>query len=276
MIVGFKEKFDWKVNGERPLTHFKKSIYAGLLANYWVKQNENFWYDKSDQETNCDNEEIHAVRKLHTIRKKNKRVYKPGQILHLANGVRTKNFHCFMKIPLDGIQEIEIEFTSGNERDPIVRVDGDGLLPGQIEILAENDGFAKFSDFEKFFWKSTKKGKEIFKGQILHFIAERYGLKTSDEWMEEYIRSGHNLINGIYQDVYKPDGWHSGEYAHYGGGFDENFFSELISYEKFVNKVLSSTCQSMNYERPGLFYRLLSKKNWEFCQNSGKLVKEGD
>lgn len=115
--------------------------------------------------------------KIHTIRESFR--IKPGTILHMATGVRSKNYYQFNK-DVEGLQScistqgIRIYF-----EDKIVLVSQGGttenpnhfefkeLTAETLAILIKNDGF----DSEEKFWKFFNKD---FHGQLIHWTDYRY------------------------------------------------------------------------------------------------------
>ena len=139
-----------------------------------------------------DLEQIFAP-KLHSIRAGNR--WKAGMAIHMATGVRTKNYNRFNGglIGLDVVKSVQtIEITDIGEdyesyhdgrkgiihpyitldgvfRQTIftVKIDGrniDGLI---VKGLAINDGFETLKDFLDFF-------KDGFTGQIIHWTDLKY------------------------------------------------------------------------------------------------------
>lgn len=138
MILGFKEKFPWGAN-----TYFKNKIWASI------------------EKTNFPS----ITPKLHSIREGDR--WKAGMKIHMAYGVRTKNYNQFNK----GIPELEycksvqeISISPGG----LIMIDGKGLNEYTKSLLAANDGFDSLEDFMKWF----KKG--LHKGQIIHWTDYKY------------------------------------------------------------------------------------------------------
>lgn len=148
MILGFKKTFPW---GEP--TNFKEKILAGVGFG-----------------------PIAGPPKIHTIRAGSR--WKAGDLIHMAYGVRSKNYEQFNK-GIEGlqrvvsVQEIEMEwFENAKQKGSwIVKITIDGKFvhdPRETNRLAVNDGFASFLEF--FDWFSHKD----FKGQIIHWTDYRY------------------------------------------------------------------------------------------------------
>ena len=131
MILGFKQKFP---NGKP--TNFAYKIFQGT--------------------------------KIHSIREDANDRWKERNIIHMAHGVRTKNYRCFKKDTCNGIQIIEIEYVgTSSYLDAEVKIDGRILSKNEIDIFAKNDGFYSTNDF--FEWFSSN-----FKGKIIHWTEFRY------------------------------------------------------------------------------------------------------
>lgn len=108
---------------------------------------------------------IKSGRKRHTIRGYRKHQDKPGNILHLYWGLRTKNADLIMRAVCSKVQDIRIE---AEERglDRLIRVFVDGIELDSMEkqSLAWCDGFSTFAEMMNF-WK----GRLPFGGQIIHW-----------------------------------------------------------------------------------------------------------
>ncbi len=105
--------------------------------------------------------------KIHTIREDAKNRWQEGMIMHMATGVRTKNYNQFKAATLRQIQQIEIIRTSDYLDDTVVKVDGRILSFDETRQLAYNDGFEHIVEFWLFF-------KEGFTGKILHWTRLEY------------------------------------------------------------------------------------------------------
>jgi uncharacterized protein YqfB (UPF0267 family) len=91
--------------------------------------------------------------KIHTIREDSKCRWQPNKVMHMATGVRTKQYNCFKKVTCKHVQRIEIEphtktikFTVNGSEELLMNDSG-------IETLAKNDGFKSVNDFWKWFDK---------------------------------------------------------------------------------------------------------------------------
>lgn len=104
--------------------------------------------------------------------------WKPGMKIHMAIGVRTKDYSQFNGdgIGLDTVistQNIEIKYENSNSDFPTIIIDGrrfnifvNADVP-VLERLALNDGFESFGNFLDWF-------SSDFSGQIIHWTDERY------------------------------------------------------------------------------------------------------
>ena len=103
--------------------------------------------------------------KKHTIREDKHNRWKAEGIIHMATGVRTKNYNCFYKCKCTGTQIIEIANTPGYPR--AVWIDNRLIDTDEITKLAHNDGFKSIDDFFEWFNKD-------FQGKIIHWTDFRY------------------------------------------------------------------------------------------------------
>lgn len=146
MVIGFKKQFPWKAP-----TNFQQKIlvsraHKGIAILAGIKP------------------------KIHTIRIDSLRRWKVGMTMHMAHGVRTKNYHCFCKQTLKRIQTINIIHFDGKtycKHWVDIWVDGKLLSPLMVKKLAINDGFDSIADFFKWFDKD-------FDGVILHWTNRKY------------------------------------------------------------------------------------------------------
>ena len=102
--------------------------------------------------------------KIHTIRADLKNRYKVGTMLHMATGVRTKNYNCFKITTIDSIQEIVIKHYPYGI---VLTIDGKQPNNETMHELAKNDGFDSVKDFFKWFDKD-------FKGKLIHWTDKLY------------------------------------------------------------------------------------------------------
>lgn len=115
---------------------------------------------------------ILAGTKIHTIRQDSPDRWYPGQIIHMATGIRTKHYNCFKEIQCVSTERIFMTY------DYMLHV-SIGLRELSIpekEILAKNDGFKNLKEFEGWFYPVIKESKEkCFSGKIIHWTNLRYG-----------------------------------------------------------------------------------------------------
>lgn len=112
--------------------------------------------------------------KIHTVRFTSKRRIKQGTFLHLATGVRTKFYSCFLKQTCTGTQRV---FMSINVLDQLeVSIDGKELFGRyEREEFANNDGFKSWYDLEDWFYAAVKKSEDqCASGVLIHWTEFRY------------------------------------------------------------------------------------------------------
>jgi hypothetical protein len=105
--------------------------------------------------------------KIHTIRIDAKNRWKPGNIMHMATGVRTKKYNQFNQQICKSVQNIEITRKSDYLNETTVKIDGRLFLENEVQQLAWNDGFDNLVDFWIWF-------EDGFKGKLLHWTDLRY------------------------------------------------------------------------------------------------------
>lgn len=182
MILPFKEYFDKEKT--KP-TYFREKILAGIKETQELLNKGQF----------TPSELVHFKTfksKLHTIRAGHR--WKEGMKMHMAYGVRTKNYQQFNKyIPelevCKGVQDIRIKYYGLKKKNSVhISIDGHifywgnvfgseidpsgsdamkTLYANNIEKLAINDGFDSVEDFFAWFNKD-------FEGQIIHFTNLKY------------------------------------------------------------------------------------------------------
>lgn len=114
-------------------------------------------------------------KKMHTIRAIRVHPDKPGNVLHLYTGLRTKKAKLIARVKCTSIQEIRIEMQLYAGKGilarglifPQVIIDGVYLEPDEKESLARRDGFESFADMIRF-WREPK-NRLPFKGHIIHW-----------------------------------------------------------------------------------------------------------
>lgn len=111
--------------------------------------------------------------KINTIREDANRRWKPGIMMHMATGIRSKYYKCFKETPcisterifmtLDYTLHISIGWNNSRE-----------LYIPDKEILAKNDGFENFRAFEDYWYPIISKNDGLFSGRIIHWTDYRY------------------------------------------------------------------------------------------------------
>lgn len=140
MILGFKKQFQ---NGEP--TYFKEKI---------LKLPHPFY------------ENVLFVPKIHTLRETFR--IKPGMDLHLAYGVRTKNYEQFALKKCTSTQLVEMFLESDNKL--FVFIEDRCITDDEIKKLVQNDGLCLRSFINWFF----PKGNTYWRGQIIHWTDFKY------------------------------------------------------------------------------------------------------
>lgn len=151
MILGFKQQFPW--GGP---TYFEEKILQGVGIQV------------PDSPT--------MQVKLHTIRGADCRI-QPGDALHMAYGVRTKNYRQFNKDiePLavcksrQKIMMMRIDL--GDDFHTHITVDGWALNTAKCLRLIESDGLT-YNQFIKWFYPNNSTG--TFTGYIIHWTDLKY------------------------------------------------------------------------------------------------------
>jgi hypothetical protein len=106
--------------------------------------------------------------KIHSIRAGNR--WKPGMLIHLATGVRTKNYKMITDAPLTciSVQNVHIDYYMLE-----IYVDGKLIIWNPLRLkFCRNDGFDNIEDFFNAF-KSVHPGM-CFNGQIIHWTDFTY------------------------------------------------------------------------------------------------------
>lgn len=154
MILAFKKNFNGKP------TRFDDKIEAAF-------------YPKSHRG-------IHP--KYHSIRSDENDRWKRGREIHMAYGVRTKNYSCFNLIPCTGTQRIFMTYAYNDIIE--ISVDGHELFGYHERLaLARNDGFDSWEEFFEWFYPVITNSKDgCFSGKLVHWTNHRYlkGLWTKD------------------------------------------------------------------------------------------------
>jgi len=152
MVLGFKQKFP-----DGTPTHFREKVLASL-GHYPEGGRPSILLK--------DGEEIIIKPKYHSLRLGNR--WKAGMNIHMAYGVRTKNYQQFNKgIPelekCVSVQKVEIKWTKTHSG---MLIFIDGVNVGGDDLW-RNDGFDSLEQFMLWFNKD-------FTGQIIHWSSLRY------------------------------------------------------------------------------------------------------
>lgn len=103
--------------------------------------------------------------KRHTIRACRRFEDKPGDVMHLYTGLRSKKAKLLMRVPCVRVEEIEIlDGVFGDENHASVSIEGVKLDRSEREELAVKDGFSSFEEMIQF-WR----GRLPFRGHIIHW-----------------------------------------------------------------------------------------------------------
>ena len=105
--------------------------------------------------------------KIHTIREDKHNRWHPGMTMHMATGVRTKNYNQFYEDKCVSVQEIAI---FPQYKNVLIYPEWEQsyfLTNHEIETLAKNDGFDTVEDFWEWF-------DHQFYGKIIHWTNHTY------------------------------------------------------------------------------------------------------
>lgn len=106
----------------------------------------------------------------HTIRRRRANPDKPGNILHLYLGLRTRSVELIMRAPCVKVEEIKIR-----RRPPGIVIEGEALSPDECEIFAQHDGFSSFAEMMEY-WR----GRLPFEGDLIHWNSDHPITRSSD------------------------------------------------------------------------------------------------
>jgi len=110
--------------------------------------------------------------KIHSIRLDPHCRWKSGMKIHMATGVRTKNYNCFLVEKCKGVQDVEMRIVY---RTIAVRIDGYHLAPSQLIRFANRDGFESYKDFHNWFMPLIEASPDgVYKAKIIHWTNLRY------------------------------------------------------------------------------------------------------
>lgn len=105
--------------------------------------------------------------KVHTMRDCNIYKWKPGTTMHMATGVRTRNYRCFKETPFVSGQQVFMTFFD----ELIISVDGKRLSIEKTKELIKKDGFESEEQFTKWFFPKGS-GKCLL--TLLHWTDLKY------------------------------------------------------------------------------------------------------
>jgi len=105
--------------------------------------------------------------KIHTIREDKNHRWQKGMKMHMATGVRTKQYKQFAEKVCTGNRRIEIEPYTKTVKMTFNSTEVRLMNDKGIELLAKNDGFKTVQDFWKWFDKP-------FIGKLIYWVKEPY------------------------------------------------------------------------------------------------------
>lgn len=115
---------------------------------------------------------INRGEKIHTIRKGHRWV--AGDKIHYCTRLRTSEYNQFKHGVCSHVQHIQIAFYEGTGKKMTVLIDGRPIKDERVlEKLVRHDGLTT-EQFIDWFHRSTKFGKQLFDGQIVHFTPFKY------------------------------------------------------------------------------------------------------
>lgn len=108
--------------------------------------------------------------KIHTIRADEKDRWHPGMKMHQATGTRTKYYNCFNETTCVSTERIWMTLSHILE----ISVGDRYLYLPDKELLARNDGFKDFKEFEDWWIPVLKENGDEYGGKIIHWTPFRY------------------------------------------------------------------------------------------------------
>lgn len=109
--------------------------------------------------------------KTHTVREDIHNRWKPGMKMHMATGVRTKQYSQFFESYCQCVQSVEIHFHNILLYNKVI-VDNRELTFEEMKLFAKNDGFDDVCDF--LFWFEDKAKNNVYKGKVIHWTDFKY------------------------------------------------------------------------------------------------------
>lgn len=114
---------------------------------------------------------IMAGTKIHSIREDSTRRWKAGMKIHMATGVRTKQYNCFKEDRCQSVQEIDIYTSTEYINGYFVKVGGRLLTFEETCQLAWNDGFENITEFYIWFTQDKKLSRAL---RLIHWTDFKY------------------------------------------------------------------------------------------------------
>ena len=116
--------------------------------------------------------DIESGRKIHTIREDPHKRWHSGRMIHMATGVRTKNYKQFGYLPCISVQEVLIQKSYSSPSHVAFGLYIDLMNRNYLmEKLAYNDGFDTIREFID--WFIPKDEGEVVR-RIIHWTAKKY------------------------------------------------------------------------------------------------------
>lgn len=112
--------------------------------------------------------------KIHTLREDASNRWKAGRKMHMATGVRTKNYHCFKRDLCNGCQRVEL---LPKKREILIHngIKMMRLLPQHHLFFVRNDGFDTVEEFWQWFEAEAKKyNVDVLFRKLIHWTDYRY------------------------------------------------------------------------------------------------------
>ncbi|TIN05572.1 hypothetical protein [Mesorhizobium sp.] len=109
---------------------------------------------------------IHAGTKRQTIRADRKRHARPGEMLQLYRGMRTKHCELIGRSQCIDVVKITILFDDADPEAEGIILPGFGFPGGGLEGFAIADGFASWVDLKQF-WRENHPGVDEFQGNLI-------------------------------------------------------------------------------------------------------------
>lgn len=124
-------------------------------------------------------EKILSGSKIHTIRLDPHDRWKPGNKIHFATGIRTKNYKQFFEGECKSVQLIEFKSKIDLTVEVTTYIDKKEIDTATLVKLIKNDGFdlhnfLGFNELDFFNWFLNKKNNYQFIGKIIHWTNFKY------------------------------------------------------------------------------------------------------